>query len=166
MFNKPIMRLANVEKSDLIDKKGGNMKNLLHQILMLGGIYFIISFMLSFTENIIVDMLYAGALVIFIILFIILCFKKGFVFLNKIDENYKKTTNYLVALGYVEYFSIIFGFIPSIIYGYNAAMAQYEGVEYSSWLSVYRIYLPFITLGLIIIALLWATYKSFIKKNN
>ena len=92
--------------------------------------------------------------------------RKGTYNIIKIDENYKKTTNYLVALGYVEYFSIIFGFIPSIIYGYNAAMAQYEGVEYSSWLSVYRIYLPLITLGLIIIALLWATYKSFIKKNN
>ena len=161
------MRLANVEKSNLIDKKGDNiMKNLLHQILMLGGIYFIISFMLSFTENIIVDMLYGGVLVIFIILFIILCFKKGFVFLNKIDENYKKTTRYLVALGCVEYFSIVLGFIPSIIYGYNAAMAQYQEVEYSSWLSVYMVHIPLITSGLIVIALLWATYESFIKKNN
>ena len=25
------MRLANIEKSDLIDRKGGNMKNLLHK---------------------------------------------------------------------------------------------------------------------------------------
>lgn len=66
------------------------MKNLLHQILMLGGIYFIISFILSFAENTIVDMLYGSVLAIFIILFIVLCIKKGFVFLKKIDENYKK----------------------------------------------------------------------------
>ena len=58
LLNKPIMRLANIEKSDLIDRKGGNMKNLLHQILMLGGIYFIISFILSFAENTIVDMVF------------------------------------------------------------------------------------------------------------
>ena len=58
----------------------------------------------------------------------------------------KKTTRYLVALGCVEYFSIVLGFIPSIIYGYNAAMAQYQEVEYSSWLSVYMVYIPLITL--------------------
>ena len=92
--------------------------------------------------------------------------EKWYLYLNKIDENYKKTTRYLVALGCVEYFSIVLGFIPSIIYGYNAAMAQYQEVEYSSWLSVYMVYIPIITLGLIVIALLWATYESFIKKNK
>ena len=160
------MRLANIEKSDLIDKKGGNMKNLLHQILMLGGIYFIISFMLSFTENTIVDMLYGGVLVIFVIFFIILCFKKSFVFLNRIDENYKKTTMYLVALGCVEYFSIVLGFIPALIYGYNSAMAIYKEVEYTSWIPLYITCLTYVNLILTTLAILWASYINFIKKKN
>ena len=151
-----------------MNKKTGdsNMKNLTHKILMLGGIYFIVSFVFSFSENEIGDVLYGGVSIIFIILLIILCFKKNFAFLNKIDENYKKTTRYLVALGMVEYFSIIFGGIPALIYGYNSAMAIYNDVEYTSQIPLYMDYLVCVILILAVGALLWASYVNFIKKKN
>lgn len=103
LLNKPIMKLANAEKNDLVYKKGGNnMKNLLHQILVLEGIYFIISLIFSFMENDFTDIIIGVIYVTFFIFFIVLSVKKHFTYLQKIINTHKKTTNYLVALGCVE----------------------------------------------------------------
>lgn len=139
------------------------MKNVYKQFLLLAGFYFIISLFIGHFENEVFELINIGLLIIFIIMFITLIFKKSFSFLEKFQSRYTKSSNYLYALGFVKYLQIIFLEIIGGIDGYHAAMAQYENVEY---ISPYTDLLTLIALSLLlvfVIALLWATYVNFIK---
>lgn len=139
------------------------MKNTYKQFLLLAGFYFIISLFIGYFENEVFELINISLLIIFIIMFITLIFKKSFSFLVKIQNRYTKSSNYLYALGFVKYLQLIFLEILGGIDGYNAAMAQYNNVEY---ISPYTDLLTLIALALLlilIIGLLWATYASFIK---
>lgn len=139
------------------------MKNTYKQFLLLAGFYFIISLFIGYFENEVFELINIGLLIIFIIMFITLIFKKSFSFLVKIQNRYTKSSNYLYALGFVKYLQLIFFEILGGIDGYNAAMAQYNNVEY---ISPYTDLLTLIALALLLIlmiGLLWATYASFIK---
>lgn len=139
------------------------MKTLGQHLLILGGFYFIISFLLNFGKGSFFDILNMIALAIFVIMFLILCFKKRFMFFSRFQERFFRTTNYLLALGILEYFSIVFAIIPGAIYGYNAALAQYNGSEFYSVIPQYLYYISYVYLGFLILALIWATYVSFIR---
>ncbi len=139
------------------------MKTLGQHLLILGGFYFIISFLLNLGNGSFFDILNIIALVAFVIMFWLLCFRKGFMFFSRFRERFLKTTNYLLALGVLGYFSIIFVIIPGAIYGYNAALAQYHGNEFYSVLPHYLYYISFVYWGILILALIWATYMSFIR---
>lgn len=139
------------------------MKNTYKQFLLLAGFYFIISLFIGYFENEVFELINISLLIIFIIMFITLIFKKSFSFLVKIQNRYTKSSNYLYALGFVKYLQLIFLEILGGIDGYNVAMAQYNNVEY---ISPYTDLLTLIALALLlilIIGLLWATYASFIK---
>ncbi len=139
------------------------MKNTYKQFLLLAGFYFIISLFIGYFENEVFELINIGLLVIFIIMFITLIFKKSFSFLEKFQNRYTKSSNYLYALGFVKYLQLIFLEILGGIDGYNAAKAQYNNVEY---ISPYTDLLTLIALALLlilIIGFLWATYASFIK---
>lgn len=84
-------------------------------------------------------------------------------FISRFQERFLKTTNYLLAFGVLEYFSIIFAIIPGAIYGYNAARAQYNGSEFYSVIPQYLYYISYAYWGILILALIWATYVSFIR---
>ena len=139
------------------------MKTFIHQFLMLGGFYFIISFICSLFNSDLFNIADGCLFFLLIIMLFILCFKRHFIFLYKIQNKFTKISYYLIALGVVEYFIILFGTIPGSIYGYYATRAQYNGVVYISKMPEYLMILSYISWGLIIIALLWATYKSFTK---
>ena len=139
------------------------MKTLIKQILMLGGIYFIISFLLgSIYEN--TNNLYdVILLLLFFICFIVLCLKRNFVFLQKTAEKFPKTSVYLLSLGIVQYFEIFFITIPGIVYGYNAAKSSYDGIEYVSVIPLYLTYAIYVYFAFIILAVLSATFYCFLK---
>ncbi len=138
------------------------MKPLGQHLLILGGFYFIISFLLNFGKGSFFDILNIIALVIFVIVFLLLCFGRGIMFFSRFQERFLKTTNYLLAFGILEYFSIIFAIIPGAIYGYNAALAQYNGNEFYSVIPQYLYYTSYVYLGILMLSLIWATYASFI----
>lgn len=139
------------------------MKTLGQNVLTLGGFYFIISFLLNFGKGSFFDILNIIALVIFVIMFLLLCFKRGAMFFSRFQERFFKTANYLLAFGILEYFSIIFAIIPGAIYGYNAALAQYNGNEFYSVIPQYLYYTSYVYLGGVILTFIWATYVSFIR---
>ena len=139
------------------------MKTLGQHLLILGGFYFIISFLLNFGKSPFFDILNMIALVIFVIMFLLLCFKRKFMFISLFRERFLKTTNYLLAFGILEYFSIIFAIIPGAVYGYNAALAHYNGSEYYSIIPQYLYYISYAYWGFLILAFIWATNVSFIR---
>lgn len=139
------------------------MKTFLQNLLIVGGIYFIISFVVSLLENDIID---AGLFLIFIIMLVVLCFKKNFRFVENLQNKMPRICNYLKALGAAQLFALCFISIPGMVYGYNAAQAQYQGVEYQSVIPQYLGYAAYIYLAILVIALLFATYQSFIKSRQ
>lgn len=130
------------------------MKKLINQLLMLGGFYFIVSFVLNSFRN---SAFYYGALITFFALFVVafiwLCYRKNFPFLEKFADKNPKTTNYLKAVGVAQYFTIFFGMIPSVLVG--------DQVE----IPVYFIYASYSYLVLLFVSLIYATYLN-IKLNN
>lgn len=132
-------------------------------ILILGGFYFIISFLFGLGQGYYFNILEAIAGCCFIVMFLCLCFKRKFLFFETFQRRFPKPVNYLQALGVLEYISIIFGMIPGAVYGYKAAEAEYNGLEYVSIFPQYMSYFSYIYIVVFILALLWATYASFIK---
>lgn len=139
------------------------MRTLGKNVLILGGFYYIISLLLNLGKGPFFDILNMIVLVIFVIMFLLLCFKRRIIFFSRLQERFFKTTNYLLAFGILEYFSITFGMIPGAIYGYNAALAQYNGNEFYSVIPQYLYYVSYVYLGILILVLIWATYVSFIR---
>lgn len=142
------------------------MKNFIKQILMFGGIYFIISFLLGFiyeNTNNLYDII---LLLLFFICFVILCLKRNFVFLQKIEEKLPKISIFLSSFGMVQYFEIFFVTIPGIVYGYNAARAAYNNVEYASIMPLYLDYAIYVYFSFIILAIIMATYICFAKNKK
>lgn len=139
------------------------MKNTYKQLLLLAGFYFIVSLFVGYFENEILELINIGLLLTFIIMFFILIVKKSFSVLQAFQNKYIKISNYLYALGFLKYLQLIFFSILSEIDGYNAAMAQYHNIEYISPYADLLSLITFALLILFVIALLWATYASFIK---
>lgn len=141
------------------------MKTFGQQVLILGGFYFIISFLFGFGTHIVFDIINFVAVGIFFIAFVVLCFKRKFAFIDYLEGRFPRFVNYLSAFGALEYIGVIFGMIPGAIYGYNVAEAEYNGIEYHSSLPQYSYYFSFVYFGLFIFALGWATYKSVYRQT-
>ncbi len=139
------------------------MKTFLQNLLIVAGIYFIISFVTPLLKNDIID---TGLFLIFIIKLIVLCFKKSFKFVENLQNKMPKMCNYLKALGATQLFALCFISIPGMVYGYNAAQAQYQGVEYQSVIPQYLGCIAYIYITILVITLLWATYQSFIRPRQ
>lgn len=142
------------------------MKNFIHQFLMLGGFYFIISFICSLFDSNLLNIAVGCLFFLLVVMLVILCFKRHFIFLQKIQDKYMRINYYLIALGVVEYFIILFSMVPGVVYGYYATQAQYNDVLYISKILEYLEILSYVSWAVTIVALLWATYKSFVKKEG
>lgn len=140
------------------------MKKFLQQACVLGGFYFIASVILGKMPQVDfvvgLEWLIVTALMIIIM---VLIFKKKLEFIEKFISKYARVSNYLAALGVVSYFGFFFGFIPGAIDGYFAAQASFMQQIY---VSQFVSYLPIFTVLYRVVfwvALLLATYLSFIK---
>lgn len=142
------------------------MKNFIYQFLMLGGFYFIISFICSLFDNNLFNIVVECLFFLLVVMLVVLCFKRHFIFLQKMQDKYVRISYYLIALGAIEYFVVLFSMIPGVVYGYYATQAQYNGVIYISKIPEYLEILSYISWVVIIVALLWATYKSFMKNEG
>lgn len=138
------------------------MKTFLQNVLMLGGFYFIASFLLSFLGSKL-DTLCLG---IWFLALLILCFKKHFYFLDNIKLKHPAISNYLLALGCMAYLGVVIGLVSGFYEGYSVAMAQYNNQEYHSQIPEYLSYLGVVYIVGLIAALLWATYKSFVHQKK
>lgn len=139
------------------------MKNTYKQLLLLAGLYFVISLFMGYFENEILELINIGLLLTFIIMFFILIVKKSFSVLQTFQSKYVKTSNYLYALGFVKYLQLVFFSILSELDNYDATMAQYHHMEYISPYADLLTLIAFALLVILIVALLWATYASFVK---
>lgn len=142
------------------------MKIFSKHALILGGFYFMVSLLYFLPTNMIIDMINVVATIIFLIMLLVLCFKKEYSFINRFQNKFPKISNYIEALGYPEYFSIIFIVIPAAIYGYKASKAQYTGTEIPEAPIEYLQCVYYIYIAILVISIIWATYKSFIKNKN
>ena len=84
------------------------MKTLGQQVLVLGGFYFIISFLSSLGSGNIFEIFDLIMFITFICLLIILCCKRRYNFLINFQNRFRKIFNYLLGLGIVQYFETIF----------------------------------------------------------
>ena len=140
------------------------MKTFAWHVLILGGFYFVISLIFLLPQNIAIDIADIVISTIFFIMLIVLCFKRKYNFINLFQNKFPKTTNYIAALGLGEYFSVIFITIPGIIYGYQASKAQYNGSEIPPAPAEYLNFIYYIYIAVLCLSIIWATYKSFVKK--
>ncbi len=83
------------------------MKTLGQQVLVLGGFYFIISFLSSLGSGNIFEIFDLIMFITFICLLIILCCKRRYNFLINFQNRFRKIFNYLLGLGIVQYFETI-----------------------------------------------------------
>ena len=118
---------------------------------MLGGFYFIVSFVLNSWQN---DFCYYLSLFLLLVLvfFVVLLFvKKSLVFLEKFTVNNPRVSLYLKAVGAAQYFDIFFGMVPSIF------------VDTQTYIPVYFKYAAMFYFVILIASLICATYLSVVK---
>lgn len=141
------------------------MKTFGRQILILGGFYFIISFLLSLGSGVIFEMLNMTMFAAFIILFAVLCFKRKYDFLTRFQNKFVKSSNYLFGLGVVQYFEILFIILPGIVYGYKASEAQYNGLEAPAAPLTYLQFVGYVYWSILFLALFFVSHWNFRKRR-
>jgi len=141
------------------------MKTFGQQVLVLGGFYFIISFLSSLGSGNIFEALDLIMFITFIFLLIVLCCKRRYNFLINSQNRFWKISNYLLGLGVVQYFETIFVTIPGIIYGYKASQAQYNGLEITEAPVKYLQITNYVYWFLLFIVLILITFWNF-RKNK
>lgn len=142
------------------------MKTFGQQVLVLGGFYFIVSFLSSLGHGNIFEIFDLITFIIFIFFLIILCCKKRYNFLISFQNRFRKISNYLLGLGIVQYFGTIFVTIPGIIYGYKASQAQYNGVEAPVAPLAYLQIVSYAYWSILCLALVLASYWNFRKTRT
>ncbi len=140
------------------------MKTFGQQVLVLGGFYFIISFLSSLGNGNIFEIFDLIMFITFICLLIILCCKRRYNFLINFQNRFRKISNYLLGLGIVQYFETIFVTIPGIIYGYKASQAQYNGSDIPQAPVKYLQITTYVYWFLLFSILILITYYNF-RKN-
>lgn len=140
------------------------MKTFGQQVLILGGFYFIISSLFSLGFGVIFEALNMVMFVAFIILLVVLCFKKKYDFLTRFQNKFVKSSNYLLVLGVVQYFEVVFLMLPGIVYGYKASEAQYKGLEIPVAPITYLQIVGYVYWIILFFSLAWVTYVNF-RKN-
>lgn len=142
------------------------MKTFGQQVLILGGFYFIISFLFSLGNSVVFEVLNMATFAAFIILFAVLCFKRKYDFLTCFQNKFVKSSNYLFGLGIVQYFEIFFITLPGIVYGYQTSKAQYNGLEAPVAPLAYLHFVGYAYWSILCLAFVFASYWNFRKRKT
>lgn len=137
------------------------MNKTISNLLILGGINHIISYIpLSQLLNQIWG-------IFFIVFFIVILFKKNFSLFAPIQNKFTRITNYIEALGVVDYLIFLFGTVVGFVFGYISAQRQYNNEPpIDDAALTYFYYLEYAYYAALVIAFIWATYISFFKKRS
>lgn len=130
------------------------MSKLMHQLLMLSGFYFILSFVLNTWKNSVTYYIFLALFAAFVVLFIVLCFKKNFAVFEIFEANNPKVSNYLKAVGGAQYFNILFGLIPGFF------------IDTKLGIPLYFKYASIVYLVLLFAFLAQATYINYFKNRT
>lgn len=130
------------------------MSKSFNQFLMLGGFYFILSFVLNTWHNDFSRFMSLLLLGVLLLSVVVLCFKKNFVFLEKFELNNLKISNYLKAVGVAQYFNIFFDMLPKAF------------IETNMYVPTYFKYTSKFYYVILFVALIYATYYNLTKYKN
>lgn len=108
------------------------MKEKLAQISVLGGFYLLVSFLLNFFDNWLIATINVILFFVLVIWALTLLFLKPRVFIQKFRSLFPKASLYFVCVGWTAYLSLPI-WIWGAVEGYNAATAEYNGLEYISY---------------------------------
>lgn len=141
------------------------MKTFGRQVLILGGFYFIISFLFSLGSSVVFEALNMIMFAAFIILFVVLCFKGKYDLLTRFQNKFIKSSNYLFGLGIVQYFEILFITLPGIVYGYKVSEAHYNDLEIPVASASYLQIAGYVYWSILCFVLILSTYWNFRKSR-
>ena len=83
------------------------------------------------------------------------------------QNKFSKITHYIEALGAVDYLIFLFGTVAGFIFGYISAQRQYNNKPPIDDIAlVYFSCLEYAYYAELVIAFIWATYISFLKKTR
>lgn len=136
------------------------MKPFIREALLLGGFYFFVSYIIAYFAGNSAWLWDLGFITIVLFAVIVLAFKDSFAWLNAFWKRFPKLSLYLAALGFIKYFSIIFGNIPGKVDGHLFATAT-DVDWYQSYLEAYIPVYIFVFWVVFWIALFTATYFAF-----
>ena len=136
------------------------MKPFIREALLLGGFYFFVSYIIAYFAGNSAWLWDLGFITVVLLAVIVLAFRDSFAWLNAFWKRFPKLSIYLAALGFIKYFSIIFGNIPGKVDGHLFATAT--NVDW--YQSYYEAYIPvYICVFWIVfwVALFTATYFAY-----
>lgn len=141
------------------------MKTFGQQVLVLGGFYFIIFFLSSLGKGPLFEIFDLILFMTFICLLIGLCFKRKYHFLTNFQKRFWKSSNYLLGLGVIQYFTILCVTLPGMIYGYKTSQAHYNGLGVIDAPVKYFQIISYVYWFLFFLVLIGVTYWNF-KQNK
>lgn len=140
------------------------MNNTFKQILLLGGICDLVAIPLDMSTHPSFSYLSNAMSIFWFSAFIVLLMKKSFVWLEKIDKSFPKSSMYIMSFGAVNYLFLLVAFY-GIYDGYQAAAAEVNHTEYHSLLEGKAEYIMLAYIVLVLLALSYATYINFFRKK-
>lgn len=138
------------------------MKICRSELLLMGGMYQILAFIIalssseiSFAMNGVLYVLFWAA-----VLALSFSFVSSWGFVYKMNDNFPKLSVFLASIGWIPYFSVLYALIT---WGVDAMTSTVDSVTLflNNYMPVYDVFV-----GAVILSLLYATYKVFIKREE
>lgn len=138
------------------------MKLCRSELLLMGGMYQILAFIItlfsseiSFAMNGILYVLFWAA-----VLALSFSFVSSWGFVYKMNDNFPRLSVFLASIGWIPYFSVLYALIT---WGVDYMTSSSDGVTVflSNYMPVYDIFV-----AAIVLSLMYATYKVFIKSEE
>ena len=138
------------------------MKICKSELLLLGGMYQILAFILSYIDTPLADATLGILYIMFwiAVLAMSLSIINTWGFVHRTNEAFPKISVFLASIGWIPYFSVIYAFLTVII-DYMVTGSNSLTVFLNNYMPVVSVYLSLIALSLI-----YAIYKVFYKHED
>ena len=138
------------------------MKICRNELLLLGGMYQLIAFVIAMFNS---QFAYAMGGVLYILFWVaVLALSMSMIpsweFVHKMNENFPRLSVFLASIGWIPYFTVIYAVI-SLVADYIVTGSDSVTVFLNNYMPVYDIYM-----GAIALSLLYAVYKVFYKGED
>ncbi len=138
------------------------MKICKSELLLLGGMYQVLAFILSYFNTPLAN---ASLGILYILFWIaVLAMSLSIIntwgFVHRTNEAFPKISVFLASIGWIPYFSVIFAFL-TVIVDYIVTGSNSLTVFLNNYMPIADVFL-----GLIVLSLLYASYKVFYKHED